>query len=166
MPRCLRPGELLRLHLSGDADIPEATRPTFLTPGLSADKWRQMMGQFLKLAKQQREQAVTADTISGMEMSADALTACFDLLGTSIVGWEHMIDQRANPPKELAFSPEALQNVLDPVEAMELMQLVLNAANVSKEDKKKLGSRVTSAPGKSAKTARRTASTHQQNGSR
>jgi hypothetical protein len=116
MPIFLEPDQKFPIVLASDKDKPAESRPTFFA------KSQSMRGQ--------RRIATVLDRLTeDKEVTADQLfTDAVEVLATVLTGWQNM--------NGIAYSKEALEDVLSYSEARELLRGVAYNQHVTVEEKK------------------------------
>lgn len=124
MPRALEPGVKYPIVLDSDSDKPEDKQPKLFYRSLNGREWRRV--------------AAVSDGIEQSPDSGTMLDSLYEVVCLGLIGWKNMADPATG--KEIPFKPEDIDLVLDPHEASEVMQKILDAGKVSPSDKKKLES--------------------------
>lgn len=125
MPLALDPNELFELSLSRDEqrfDEP-ATRPVFVFRFMTGREWKTV--------------ARLSESIEDSTGGAEAIEKVFEALATSLCGWRNVTDRQG---EEIPFNASDLDLVLNPPEAVELLERVMAHVNPSGDDLKKSGS--------------------------
>lgn len=125
MPRALDPDARFPLILKSDRDKPEP-RPTFWARYLSGREWIELSN-----AKDPEEHK---------------LASWYNALRMTIVDWQHLRDKDGNT---IRFAPAMFENVLDPGEARELVELCVAGQQPDATEKKESGPRQQSKPANS-----------------
>lgn len=123
MPRALEPGQKFKFVLNSDKHKPLAEQPTFYLRTLSGRKWRQAakINKALEAAKDGEDFDPIFDQM-------------FALLRLGVVGWTKMTDPDTGVA--IPFDPESLDLLLDPQEAGEVLEAIIEGQEVSLADKK------------------------------
>ena len=117
MPIFLEPDQRFPIVLDSDLDKPIESRPTFYAVSQSMRGQRKIAAVLDRMFDKDDQPDID-------ELYGDAV----DLLGSVLVGWKNM--------GGIEFSEEALEDVLDYMEARELMRKIANNQHVTKEEKK------------------------------
>lgn len=121
MPRALDPRKTFEVWLDGDAD--KQPRPTFVCKYLTGAEWIEVatVGERVEKGRQ-------AGTPQAM------VEPIYTALRISIVDWEHMTGRDG---AEIRFAQSRLEELLDVIEAQELIGKVLAACSARADDAKK-----------------------------
>ena len=140
MPLVLEPKAKFEVVLDCDTHKLKEKQPTFIFKYLSSRKWKEM--------------ARLSDAFDKDDSGETAIDTVFKAIEMSLVGWRNMIDPDGS---QIAFDVEALDDIVTPAEALELMQAAVSQLPTP-EDKKKLDSPSPSSTARSAKAAKAKAS--------
>lgn len=121
MPRSLDPNNRLTFVLACDLDKPKETQPRIFARTLTINQQRRLMSAM-------HEMRDDGGPASKIDAALDAAEVC-------LVGWENMIDPATN--QEIAFSREAIGDVLTIDEMVEVFEAVISAGTPTADDKKK-----------------------------
>ena len=122
MPRALEPNRLISIVLSGDKDTDPT--PTFYARALSVRAFTGIIDAFTAI-KESKD-------------AAQQLTLAMAQICKCIVDWDNMIDPDTGDP--IPFSQDALSEVLDLMECLELMEALTKGAQLNADEEKKLTS--------------------------
>lgn len=137
MPRAIDPQSVFDVVLDSDQHKPAEEQPAFIYRALNGREWRRMA-------------AVADKSEQGFKDSTEMVDMIFDHLKIGLVGWKNMVGFDGTV---IEFNPDGLLDLLDPIEAMELMTKVIQGCKVSQTDKKKSDSQPSSDQDSSANTA-------------
>ncbi len=115
MPVALDPSKRFEIVLDSDKDKPKETQPRFFCRVLSSAAWKEI----INIGEQAR----------GSTDGREIISSVFAALKMAIVDWQNM--------GEHAFSQNAFELILDPVEARELLGKVVSGAMLGADDAKK-----------------------------
>lgn len=119
MPKSLEPGARIPIVLKSDQG--KKPCPTFFSRSLSVRAFRDLLE--------------TLATISESDDKTTQTMLALDQVCSAIVGWENMIDPDTKQP--IPFSKEKLTEVIDLMEAIELMEHITKGNVPSEEEQKK-----------------------------
>lgn len=118
MPAGFDPRKVYKLSLDVYQGLPEAERPTFF--------YRRINGhEYNEISK--------VTDVEGKTF-AEQGEQIYNALKIGLTGWQHMTDPANEQP--IDFDPNRIADVLDPVEAMELVNKRLFSARLSGAEKK------------------------------
>ena len=135
MPIALDPNATFKIVLESDEVKPKSERPRFVYHHLTARQWGQIV-----------------DVLGNLETTenSEVMNKVFDACRIGLAGWENIKDLSGKP---IAFRPKAMEDILTLAEATELL-VMLSAAGLSGDSKKKFVSPSDSGTARSAKTAK------------
>lgn len=115
------PKQTYSLWLDIHADVSAETRPVFVYRRISGREYAEIVK-----ARNEHNAKLEAGDEAGDEIAQDHAYAALKI---GLVDWKNHSNPETNEP--VAFDPEKLAEVIDPVEAMELVAKRLYAARVS-----------------------------------
>ena len=121
MPRSLDPNSKLTFVLACDVDKPPQTQPRIFARTLTLNQQRRLMSAMKRLK-------TDSDPDAKIEAGLDAAEVC-------ITGWENMTDPHTG--EAIAFSREAIGDVLSIDELVEVFEAVISFAKPNGDDQKK-----------------------------
>jgi len=109
-----------RVYLKADADVTEAQRPYFVFRRMNGREWRRVA----ELSEGYTEK-------SGI---AESLDRVYEAVKIGMVAWHHKTDPATGA--EVAYNPDDLDLVLDPIDAQEVIGAKMASGRVSIPEKK------------------------------
>ncbi len=119
MPRALSTQGTFRIVLEGDKGNPD--EPAFFARNISVGAFTSIMEVLTHIKEE--------------DSAAAQFTAAFAVVSKCIVDWENMFDPDTG--EDIPFSQENLANVLDIMECIELLEALLQSAQLSVPEQKK-----------------------------
>jgi len=123
MPRSLDPNSRLTFVLACDVDKPRESQPRIFARTLTLNQQRKLMRAMASL------RGAGGDPDLQIDAALDAAEVC-------LTGWENMADSATGEP--IAFSREAIGDVLSIDELVEVFEAVIGSAKPTEDDQKKL----------------------------
>jgi hypothetical protein len=157
MPRCLHPGQTFDVVLKSDKalSLPPDETPFFKFRPISGLGWMQAVKAMSSIKD------VDVEDVAAVP---GTIATIYSTVRIGLCGWGNMYDRNVPEGKEptwIPYDPDKLEEIIDPLEAQELVEAMMASAEITPADKKKSASPPSSVPSRSASHARNGASTRQ-----